>query len=229
MAQAGRAPGRMQGQSETWPPRSAVAAGGLSPSGIQAWPSFTARLREWVAAEAGAGRLFPWVPVAFGVGIAVYFAADHEPVLPVVMATAVAFGAAALLCRRRKLFPAAVVIAAVAAGFAAATLANRADRPCGAVTAGLCGAALRASSKPATSASAPTGSCCASTEMETPRDARSQLERVRLVGAQGHRARGRQLRRIEGAAAAAARAVARRAATILPATCIFRASAPPAS
>ena len=31
-------------------------------------------------AEAGAGRLLPWVPVAFGTGIAFYFAADHEPV-----------------------------------------------------------------------------------------------------------------------------------------------------
>jgi competence protein ComEC len=32
-------------------------------------------------AEAGAGRLLPWVPVAFGVGIALYFTASHEPVL----------------------------------------------------------------------------------------------------------------------------------------------------
>ena len=83
MAEPGRAPGRMQGYAGTWPPRSAAAAGGLAPSGLRAWSSFTAKLREWAAAEAGAGRLFPWVPVAFGVGIAVYFAADHEPVLPV--------------------------------------------------------------------------------------------------------------------------------------------------
>ena len=121
MAEPGRAPGRMQGYAGTWPPRSAATAGGLAPSGLHAWSSFTAKLREWAAAEAGAGRLFPWVPVAFGVGIAVYFAADHEPVLPVSMVAAAASGAAALLSRRQKLFPAAVMIAAVAAGFAAAT------------------------------------------------------------------------------------------------------------
>ena len=121
MAEPGRAPGRMQGYAGTWPPRSAATAGGLAPSGLHAWSSFTAKLREWAAAEAGAGRLFPRVPVAFGVGIAVYFAADHEPVLPVSMVAAAASGAVALLSRRQKLFPAAVMIAAVAAGFAAAT------------------------------------------------------------------------------------------------------------
>ena len=121
MAEPGRAPGRMQGYAGTWPPRSATAAGGLAPSGLQAWSLFTTKLREWAAAEAGAGRLFPWVPVAFGVGIALYFTADHEPVLPVSMIVAAGCAAAALLSRRQKLFPAAVLIAAVAAGFAAAT------------------------------------------------------------------------------------------------------------
>ena len=90
MAEPGRAPGRMQGYAGTWPPRSAAAAGGLAPSGFHAWSSFTAKLREWAAAEAGAGRLFPWVPVAFGVGIAVYFAADHEPALSVSVVVVVA-------------------------------------------------------------------------------------------------------------------------------------------
>ncbi|HEY3791523.1 MAG TPA: competence protein ComEC, partial [Bradyrhizobium sp.] len=120
MAEPGRAPGRTQGYAGTWPPRSAAAAGGVAPS-LHAWPSFTAKLREWAAAEAGAGRLFPWVPVAFSVGIAVYFAADHEPVLAVSVVAAAGCGAAALLSRRKKLFPAAVMIAAVAAGFATAT------------------------------------------------------------------------------------------------------------
>jgi len=105
MAEPGRAPGRMQGYAGTWPPRSATAAGGLAPSGLQAWSLFTTKLREWAAAEAGAGRLFPWVPVAFGVGIALYFTADHEPVLPVSMIVAAGCAAAALLSRRQKLFP----------------------------------------------------------------------------------------------------------------------------
>jgi len=34
------------------------------------------RLRNWVIADTGPGRLLPWLPVAFGLGIAIYFAAD---------------------------------------------------------------------------------------------------------------------------------------------------------
>jgi competence protein ComEC len=78
-------------------------------------------LREWIIAEAGAGRLLPWVPVAFGAGIAFYFTADHEPVMWVAAPTAMAFCLAAFLLRRQKLFPIAVIIAAMAAGFAVAT------------------------------------------------------------------------------------------------------------
>jgi competence protein ComEC len=66
--------------------------------------------------------LLPWVPVAFGGGIALYFAADHEPVAWVAAVAAVVLCAAALVLRRHRLFPIALLIAAVAAGFAAATL-----------------------------------------------------------------------------------------------------------
>jgi competence protein ComEC len=119
MAQGSRA--RTQGVAGTWPPRGAAQAGGFAPSGFGAWPSLVAKLREWIAAEAGAGRLLPWVPVAFGVGIAFYFAADHEPVLSVAAVTATALCAAAFLLRRQRMFPVLVMIAAVAAGFATAT------------------------------------------------------------------------------------------------------------
>ena len=119
MAEPGRAPGRTQGFAGTWPPRE--AAGGFAPSGFGAWPHLAAKLREWIRAEAGAGRLLPWVPVAFGTGIAFYFAADHEPVLPVAAIAAATLCLAALLLRRQRLFPVAVMIAAVAAGFAVAT------------------------------------------------------------------------------------------------------------
>src|SRR6202049_3318363 len=112
---------RTQGIAGTWPPRGAAHAGGLAPSGFSTWSSLAEKLRAWVRAEAGAGRLLPWVPVSFGTGIAFYFAADHEPVLPVAAVTAAALCAAALLLRRQKLFPVAVMIAAVAAGFAVAT------------------------------------------------------------------------------------------------------------
>jgi competence protein ComEC len=121
MAERGGAPGRTQGIAGTWPPRGAAQAGPLAPSGLSAFPSFIETLRSWVRAEAGAGRLLPWVPVAFGTGIACYFAADREPVLGVAAVAAIMFCTAAFLLRRRKIFPAAVMIAAVAAGFAVAT------------------------------------------------------------------------------------------------------------
>src|SRR4030081_1759606 len=121
MAERGGSPGRTQGYAGTWPPREAARAGGIAPSGLSAWSSFIEKLRTWIRAEAGAGRLLPWVPVAFGTGIAFYFAADHEPVLSVAAATAIALCAVAFLLRRHKVFPVAVMIAALAAGFAVAT------------------------------------------------------------------------------------------------------------
>jgi competence protein ComEC len=102
-----------------------VRAAGIAPSGFNAWPAFVDKLREWVRAEAGAGRLLPWVPVAFGAGIAFYFTADHEPVAPVTAMAAIGLGLAAFLLRRQKLFPVAVMIAAIAAGFATATWKTR--------------------------------------------------------------------------------------------------------
>lgn len=121
MAEQGDTSGRKRGYAGTWPPRSAAPAGGLAPSRPAFWPPLIETLREWVRAEAGAGRLLPWVPVAFGTGIALYFAADHEPVLSVAAVVAIALCTVAVLLRRQKFFPAAVMVAAVAAGFAVAT------------------------------------------------------------------------------------------------------------
>jgi competence protein ComEC len=106
----------------TWPPREAARAGGFAPSGFGTWSSLVAKLHGWARAEAGAGRLLPWVPVAFGAGIAFYFAATREPVAWVTAATAAVLCMAAFLLRRQKAFPLAVMIAALAAGFATATL-----------------------------------------------------------------------------------------------------------
>lgn len=121
MAERGEAPGRTRGYAGTWPPREAVRAGGIAPSGLSAWPSSIEKLRMWVRAEAGAGRLLPWVPVAFGAGIACYFTADREPVAPVTAAVAIGLCLAAFLLRRQRIFPLAVMIASLAAGFAVAT------------------------------------------------------------------------------------------------------------
>jgi competence protein ComEC len=121
MAGGGRPPGRAQGVAGTWPPRGQAQAGGLAPSGFGAWSNALGRLREWARAEAGAGRMLPWVPVAFGTGIAFYFAADREPVLAVAIIAAIALCLGAFLLRQQKLFPLAVMAAALAAGFATAT------------------------------------------------------------------------------------------------------------
>ena len=91
MAERGRAPGRTQGYAGTWPPREAARAGGFAPSGFGEWSSLLKTLRASVRAEAGAGRLLPWVPIAFGAGIAFYFGADHEPVGWATAVTAIAF------------------------------------------------------------------------------------------------------------------------------------------
>jgi competence protein ComEC len=119
MAERGRE-GR-GGYAGTWPQPGAAQAGGLAPSDFGLWPALAAKLREWVAAEAGAGRMLPWVPVAFGVGIALYFTADHEPVRWVTAMAAALLAMLAFSLRRHRAFPALVMIAAIAAGFAVAT------------------------------------------------------------------------------------------------------------
>src|SRR5215472_12259178 len=112
---------RPQGVAGTWPPRGSAQAGGFAPAGVPLWASFAERLKAWARAEAGAGRLLPWVPVAFGSGIALYFTATREPVLSVAFVTAAACCIAAVLTRRTRFFAAAVMIASIAAGFATAT------------------------------------------------------------------------------------------------------------
>ena len=121
MAEQGDTSGRKRGYAGTWPPRAAAPVGGFLPSRPAFWPPVIETLRQWARAEAGAGRLLPWVPIAFGTGIALYFAADHEPVLSVAAVVAIGLCAVAILLRRQKFFPVAIMIAAVAAGFAVAT------------------------------------------------------------------------------------------------------------
>ena len=114
-----RGGGREQGAK----PRADVtghwAAGRLG----RAWPraefAVPVRLRDWAMAEVGAGRLLPWLAVAFGAGIVLYFTAEHEPALWAVSAATGAGIIAAVLLRRR---PIAFVLALVCAGFAVATI-----------------------------------------------------------------------------------------------------------
>src|SRR6202521_944979 len=89
-----------QGRIGTWPQPG--TAGAAAPW-LKPFPAladlFGARLREWAAAEVVPGRLMPWLPVAFGLGIVVYFTAEHEPVWWVAAAVA---AAAALLASRPR-------------------------------------------------------------------------------------------------------------------------------
>ncbi|MBC7584499.1 MAG: ComEC family competence protein [Tardiphaga sp.] len=105
----------------TWPPQAVPSAGTARP-GTRLWQTLIGTLQAWARAEAGPGRLLPWVPVAFGAGIALYFAAEHEPVAWVAASTAAVLAIAAFLSRRQKWFPLIVMLAAIAAGFAIATL-----------------------------------------------------------------------------------------------------------
>jgi competence protein ComEC len=107
------------GQATTWPPRK--AAQHVVPYGSGFWPAITETVQAWVKAESGPGRMLPWVPVAFGTGIAFYFAADREPVLAVVAPFALVLCVAAFVARRQRIFAVLVMIAAIASGFAAAT------------------------------------------------------------------------------------------------------------
>jgi competence protein ComEC len=106
----------------TWPTGEAARAGALAPKRWSWGAAWLATFLGWVHAEAGPGRLLPFVPVGFGAGIALYFAADHEPVAWVALLAAAALAVAAVLLRRSRAFAPAVLIAALAAGFAAVSL-----------------------------------------------------------------------------------------------------------
>jgi competence protein ComEC len=83
--------------------------------------------------------MLPWIPVAFGAGISVYFAANHEPVPSMVVAAAALMAVLSVVLRHHAAFPAVVMMAAAVAGFATATVKSRLmahpvlDRPLGSV------------------------------------------------------------------------------------------------
>ena len=119
--------GGARGRTATWPPHG--PAPGYRPA--LPWslkrphfgPAQWAAIWQWLGEDVGPGRLVPWFPVAFAVGIIVYFTAEHEPALWAGPALLLVFALAAWLARARPIaFPALVGIAAIAAGFATATL-----------------------------------------------------------------------------------------------------------
>ena len=80
-------------------------------------------LSEWALAEVAPGRLLPWLPVAFGTGIALYFTADREPAWWAAFSLGLVTISIAVMARRRPFgFPLALAVAAMATGFCVATL-----------------------------------------------------------------------------------------------------------
>jgi competence protein ComEC len=99
-------------------------AGVALPDGLtSAADRFRGLVSQWAVAEIAPGRLLPWLPVAFGFGIVLYFTADREPAVWAAVGAALAGGAVAFQARRSAVgFPLALGFAAIAAGFAVATL-----------------------------------------------------------------------------------------------------------
>ncbi|MBI1204346.1 MAG: DUF4131 domain-containing protein [Rhodopseudomonas sp.] len=90
---------------------------------VRASARWRGRLAVWAVSEMAPGRLLPWLPVAFGAGIALYFSADREPSQwATVVAATVAVALAVALRQRPVGFPVALAVAAMAGGFAVATL-----------------------------------------------------------------------------------------------------------
>jgi competence protein ComEC len=99
-------------------------AGFAMPDGLAAAAERWRRLiAKGLVAEVAPGRLAPWLPVAFGFGIVLYFNADREPAVWAASGLAVIMIVVAVLARRRPAaFPLALGFAAMAVGFAVATV-----------------------------------------------------------------------------------------------------------
>ena len=109
----------------TWPVGGAPAAPGHAPgfAGPRSGFFIATKLRQWAAEEVAAAHLLPWLAVAFGFGIVLYFTAEHEPAWWAGTGLAIVSAAGAIALRRHlAAFVAALLIFAAAAGFATATI-----------------------------------------------------------------------------------------------------------
>jgi competence protein ComEC len=125
MARPNPSDGKQRVGAKAWAPDVAGRPAGLFlPDGIaDAAGWLRGLLSQWAAAEVAPGRLMPWLPVAFAVGIIGYFTADREPAWWATSVLAVAGVAGACVARRRPFgFPLALGFAAMGAGLAIATL-----------------------------------------------------------------------------------------------------------
>src|SRR5438552_6410763 len=109
---------------------SARAIGVAQPRAM-AWPSPRApsfsplreNVQRWLTSDAAAGRLMPWLPIAFGVGVVFYFTAASEPNPWIAPSLTAVLAVAVMLARARPmLFPLLLALATAAAGFAVVSL-----------------------------------------------------------------------------------------------------------
>src|SRR5215470_10316612 len=125
MARPGTNGGKERVGAKAWAPEVGRRPAGLFlPDGIaEATGWLRGLVSQWALAEVAPGRLMPWLPVAFGLGIVGYFTADREPAWWAASMLAVAALTAACVARRRPVgFPLALGFAAFAAGLVVATL-----------------------------------------------------------------------------------------------------------
>jgi len=119
--------GNRRARAKAWTAEAEAArrrAGLALPEGVAGASSRLRRLlAQWALAEVAPGRLMPWLAVAYGFGIVVYFTADHEPAWWAAIGFAFAAAAVAIGARQRPIgFSLALGLAAIAFGFATATL-----------------------------------------------------------------------------------------------------------
>jgi competence protein ComEC len=119
--------GRGKGRIEVWPSDAQARRRALAWPGAEPWADYAhaaaGQIRNWAVAEVGPGRLMPWLPVAFGLGIVIYFTVAREPAFWATIALTLGCAAGAVLLRARSIaFPIALGLTAAAAGFAIAAL-----------------------------------------------------------------------------------------------------------
>jgi competence protein ComEC len=111
------------GRTAAWPPASGGRPARAWIDGLAARSRpISERLKAWALADAGPGRLVPWLAIAFGIGIILYFSAAREPQVWAAFGLTALAVVGTIVARNRPIaFPVALVFAAVSAGFLVAS------------------------------------------------------------------------------------------------------------
>ncbi|MDI4664349.1 ComEC/Rec2 family competence protein [Xanthobacter autotrophicus] len=123
MTQQDQRPARTSGRTAVLGGTRAAARRATPPGLARLFDALRARLAEDLAGEAASGRRILWLPVAYTLGILLYFGAGQEPSLIAVLLLLGALAAGAMGVRAQPVaFGAVVGFAAVVAGFATASV-----------------------------------------------------------------------------------------------------------